>query len=1148
MKIKKITPLFLVAIFFLNSINSFAQNMANLIPTNTATHTAIATGNWNDPAIWDTGTIPSDAAIVVIPAGLDVRYNSNSSAHIFAIRVDGDFRVVKYSASGQTALTVDFIVGLGNSFLKFLTNSNTNGIINVNITPFDIEAHKAGTSGYPQVWNAAAKAHFSDGATSYKVTRNYDTSGPRLYTYADAIAAGSPLTGNTQTTFNDGVGVIGRHQWDPDQVSIGIVTMGKIKVAGQPKLVMSMLTANAMKNTNTLQLSDDVLTQGWLVGDTLLVTRGGNRGATGNGEDEVVIQSISADGKTITLTSNLLKNHQGRLADGLHCYVGNLTRNITFKSGDKSQVTRRGHFMSMMNDSNVEITNAAFVDMGRTDKSQLLDDFIWGQWLQTDIFQSYMTALGQEIAEVVKNPANEIINSRGRYSIHLHHVGSTSTSNIATVTGNVVWGNPGWAITQHDSYANISNNVVYDVIGAGIVSEAGNELGFWDNNLVSNVSSGHTTQVYDAALLFDDYLYAGSGFAMKGRGVICRDNVISNTNEGVSIMNMNPVITVGSQNQKRMDATALATLRGSYNVDNFPLDINGYSKEGDGIIPAEVALILERTTIIGSGQGLRSIERDMGINSETRSIFDGFKAWGVNTGLRINYQTDYSFNDVFISGKNNNSLGVMLWKHSHNQTFNRIKMVDLGYAIEVSKLVGKNNGPFKTRNNGFTPWIFVDLETINVTQMYKIGKESASATANYTEHGDNTIHLSSADITSRPTTFTVLDPTLLEVDYATAALDFKIDGIITDDYGSYKMGVRQAWAQVTGSGQPLRAGYPERMYEFASTAKLDEYVANNGVYKDQNTNEIYFIITENLPNRLTNQYTPFPVRIKILNPPGSYLTAAVTESALDLAPKNRIVSRFATVTQSTTDTSLSFDGTPITAEAQKAVDGNNNGRINAQLFQQGYVPVGSLSATTTEMEPWFDMDLGEKKIIEFIDIWNSVNLNGAALETPSTHFKDFYVLVSDVPFAQTSLADSKVNANFEYLKDGNPTRKFSLNNLGIEGQYIRIQAVGNTKLEFAEVEVVGRKITAPLSVDDENKSTDTFRLYPNPTDGTVYIDFGKNERNVTIEMSNLLGQMVYQKQFNNFNNGQVELEGATGVYLLKIKTATKTRVYKIIKK
>mgnify|MGYP000274164245 CR=1 FL=1 len=66
-------------------------------------------------------------------------------------------------------------------------------------------------------------------------------------------------------------------------------------------------------------------------------------------------------------------------------------------------------------------------------------------------------------------------------------------------------------------------------------------------------------------------------------------------------------------------------------------------------MPSEASLIMENTIVINSNIGLRSIERDMGINHESRSIFDGLIAWGVNQGLSITYQTDYSFKDVFIA-------------------------------------------------------------------------------------------------------------------------------------------------------------------------------------------------------------------------------------------------------------------------------------------------------------------------------------------------------------------------------------------------------------------------------------------------------------------------------------------------------------------
>lgn len=791
---------------------------------------------------------------------------------------------------------------------------------------------------------------------------------------------------------------------------------------------------------------------GWEVGDSLVVTRGGNMNAVANGEDVATISTIV--GNTITTTRNLKKNHEGRPADNLHCYVGNLTRNITFRSAIADTIHQRGHFMTMHNDINVQIKNAAFVDMGRTDKSKLTDDFVWEKWLQPPTFHSKISALGQECAQMRRNPPQDITNSRGRYSIHLHQLGTTAGANMAEVTGNVVWRNPGWGITHHDSYANVSENVVFEITGGGIVSETGSELGFWDNNLVVAIDKGHNTDPYTAAVFYDDYLYSGQGLAMKGRAVVCRGNVIANAYNGVGIINMNPSVN----NLDRVDALALAAFRPNFQFNQFPLSINGYSIEGDGVMPVEVALIMENTTIVGCSQGLRFIEREMGVNHESRSVFDGFIAWGVNQGLSITYQADYSFKDVFISGKNSTALGVYLWKHSHNHVFENIKLVDLEYGITVSKLVESGNGQLKTRNNGFTPWYFINLTTENVGTFYEIVKEDPSTTTSYTEHSDNPIHLNSTDLVARPTTFTIQpDSSDLEVDYAAGDFRFEIDGYVTDDLGSYHFGIEQALAQGN-----LRLGYPARIYEFASVARFEAYLGQHGVYQDTaNGNQLYFIVEELVPNRRTYEYTSFPIRININNAPSTGIFAnPQIEHPSNFAPKWELVSLpdlGTTVTQSSTNTTASYGGFPIDAGAHKAIDGNNNGRVNAQIFQRGLVPLGSFSETNTELEPWYDMDLGDIHDIAFIDVWNTVELNGGAIETMSSHFTDFYVLVSDTAFGNRSLAAARQLADYEYHNSNPPARKFSLNNLNARGRYIRIQAVGNTKVKLAEVEVIGKK-------------------------------------------------------------------------------------------
>jgi hypothetical protein len=1101
-----ICRLALIILFSCFFTQSFAHTLEDLIPLNTATHTAIRNGSWFDPTIWSTGTVPSDAAIVVIPTGISVDYEGQSSAHIFAIRVDGTFNCSQSTLGQTTTLIFDTFIGTLNSYVKFIANQATDGNIDIRITPFDIEQYKNGTSGYTQVWNTAARSHFSDTTTTYEVTYNV---GPdkRFNTLAQAQAGNTTVSEASRSIKDDGAGVLGRTSWDTTQLTLGIVVMGQIEIMGQTKTNMLKLGGDALRGQRTISLAQPPV--GWKVGDSLIVTRGGNLNASSNGEDLVAIQSIV--GNVITTTANLNKNHEGRIVDNLHCYVGNLTRNITFRSTIADTVHQRGHFMVMHNDINVQIKDAAFVDMGRTDKSRLTDDFVWDKWLQPPTFKSKISALGQECAEMRANAPHLITNSRGRYSIHLHQLGTTAGANIAEVTGNVVWGNPGWGITHHDSYANVSDNVVFEVIGGGIVSETGSELGFWDNNLVVDVQKGHSTDPYTAAVFYDDYLYSGQGLAMKGRAVICRNNVIANAFNGVGIINMNP----STQNLDRVDALALATLRPNFQINQFPLSINGYSSEGDGVMPVEVALIMENTTVIGCNQGLRSIERDMGVNHESRSIFDGFIAWGVNQGLSITYQADYSFKDVFISGKNSNALGAFLWKHSHNHVFEDIKMVDLKYGITVSKLVESGNGQLKTRNNGFTPWYFVNLTTENVDTFYQIEKEDPSTTTSYTEHSDNPIHLSSAELVARPTTFTIQpDSSDLVVNYAAGDFRFEIDGIVTDDLGSYHFGIEQALAQGN-----LREGYPIRIYEFASANKLEAYLSQHGVYKDTaNNNQLYFIIDEVIPNRRTYEYTTFPIRIRIDNAPSTGVFAnPQIEHPSNFAPTLQLVSLGdlgTTVAQSSTTTTATYGGFAIDASASKSIDGNNNGRVNAQIFQRGLVPLGSFSETNVEMEPWYDMDLGAMHDIAFIDIWNTVELNGGAIETMSTHFTDFYVLVSDTAFGNLSLAAARQLADFEYHNNNAPARKFSLNHINARGRYVRIQAVGNTKMKLAEVEIVGQKYLgcAPVVHYTEIK----------PTDGTIEIAIEECED--TAGWTNYydsLGQILLSIKKNGNHIGEV---------------------------
>ncbi len=159
-------PFFYLILCLLFSTQSFTQhNLQNLIPSNTATHTAQQSGSWFEESTWDVGTIPSDAAIVVIPTGIHVTFEGKSTANIFAIRVDGTFTCMQQNASDTSLLFFDTFIGTHHSKIAFHAQDATDGVIDVRIQPFDIEAHKNGISGYAQIWNAAAINHFSNGKT-----------------------------------------------------------------------------------------------------------------------------------------------------------------------------------------------------------------------------------------------------------------------------------------------------------------------------------------------------------------------------------------------------------------------------------------------------------------------------------------------------------------------------------------------------------------------------------------------------------------------------------------------------------------------------------------------------------------------------------------------------------------------------------------------------------------------------------------------------------------------------------------------------------------------------------------------------------------------------------------------------------------------
>jgi uncharacterized protein DUF4082/Big-like domain-containing protein/G8 domain-containing protein len=409
---------------------------------------SVASGNWSSASTWQGGQIPTANHVVRIAAGHTVTIN-DTSAVAYTIAVDGK--------------------------LAFATTVNTR----LKVTNLQVMAGEMGmgTPGVLEIGTAAAPI-------AANVT-------------AELIIANSPLGGSVA---------------DPEQFGTGLMVFGRMTAHGTPRTPTFLRLATEPRAGNTtLTLSQAV--SGWQPGDRIVlpdtrhikeseVTGGGWINAVNQWEERTV-QSISADGRTITLTSALQFDHLGaRDLNGVLDFLphaGNLTRNLILRS--ESATGTRGHTIAT-HMANVDIRYALFKDLGRT---------------------TYL-------------PLNTTTNHIGRYPVHMHHLSGplpTPTNGFQfTLVGNAVDGGSvetkfKWGVAVHGShYGLLQDNVVYNYNGAAIATEDGSEsFNVFDHNFALRGMGEPNDSVSEARMAMGT---EGVGFWFRGPNNYVRNNVAAN--------------------------------------------------------------------------------------------------------------------------------------------------------------------------------------------------------------------------------------------------------------------------------------------------------------------------------------------------------------------------------------------------------------------------------------------------------------------------------------------------------------------------------------------------------------------------------------------------------------------------------------------
>ncbi|MEM6456203.1 MAG: calcium-binding protein [Acidobacteriota bacterium] len=360
--------------------------------------------------------------------------------------------------------------------------------------------------------------------------------------------------------------------------------------------------------------------------------------------------------------------------------------------GNGHKVTQRGHFMAMHTDD-VDIRFAAFGGMGRTDKSALMDDFepapldsegrqFASSSLNVGLLKSRRAQYrrlfedtngngvfdGRDVDPLKKRAAETVVNQRGRYSVHIHRAGvaprddSQTALDSAWIEGAVTWNAPGWAFVHHDSEAVLTNNISYDTIGVGFMSETGNENGVWHRNL-SSTNTGFLNGELDASPAHDmnDVGRRGAGFWMEGRNLALFDNVATGSNAGFvwqpwGVDNIDTTVDGVSRINAILAHPDLHAIVTEAEVEIDPMIDQLASLSLDGVV-------VKNTVIpIRYFQGNRSIANEIGIMLQTAfglgdrkfndawSIFRDFTTVETSKGLNVIYTGKYLFENFRIYG------------------------------------------------------------------------------------------------------------------------------------------------------------------------------------------------------------------------------------------------------------------------------------------------------------------------------------------------------------------------------------------------------------------------------------------------------------------------------------------------------------------
>ena len=420
--------------------------MFDLVADRDVTHTSVTSGNWSDPSTWRNGRVPAQGDRVLIDSGTQVTVDGQYSESETVMTIRVD-GTLSFASDVDTELWFDTLV------------VNRGGKLQV------------GTPGNPIQSAVSARLVVND--------------------------------------INGGLEINNRNSpdYDPYRHGQGILSHGRFTAIGEAKT--SFTTMNGAQAGDTT-LTLDISPSNWEIGDEIIIA---STDREYDHEDRRTITSIN--GNRIGLDSALQYNHltpaHTKAGLELKVHVANMTRNVVIETAPGNvggSIFKRGLIL-MMHSNNTDIENIAVVNMGRTNKLEMVND----------------TRIGSNgsIQSIGSNP-------RARYPLHFHRAGYQGEA--AIIKGNVVDGSPGWAYVNHGSNVDITDNVAYNTDGAAFIAERGDERGSFISNLSIRSEGMNNGIALGPKKDAGDFANTGSGFWFEGVGMLTVKNNVATGSKG----------------------------------------------------------------------------------------------------------------------------------------------------------------------------------------------------------------------------------------------------------------------------------------------------------------------------------------------------------------------------------------------------------------------------------------------------------------------------------------------------------------------------------------------------------------------------------------------------------------------------------------